>query len=101
MGDRVVSDFLVLATRREIPMWISVSEVLPTLEDDGGYFRPDQSRCVLATDGRVIQVAYLMVLLIWDDELEVVWKIDGPDGYTFHKVTHWQELPALPAALPE
>ena len=68
--------------------WIRVGDSLPHVEEDGG-----RSDCVLATDGRSVQVCYLQT---YDYDWPLCWKQYGRDYYDFDNVTHWQPLPEMP-----
>jgi len=71
--------------------WIRVGDSLPHVEEDGGL-----SDCVLATDGRSVQVCYLQAPYDDDDVWPSCWKVFGRDFYDFDDVTHWQPLPEMP-----
>ena len=71
--------------------WISVKDHLPELKLHN-YFS-QESDPVLATDGKVIFVAYF---LFAEGEFEAKWKKSGRDFYDFYGVTHWMPLPKLP-----
>jgi len=56
-----------------------------------------ESAPVLATDGKIWQVAYTQQDIDYygKEEEEARWVVAGRDGYHFDNVTHWAKLPHL------
>jgi hypothetical protein len=73
--------------------WTPVTEALPELPDDYGFFQ--RSRDVLALDAQGFQrVCYYEA---WtDNEYPPAWRICGPEGHVFEDATHWMPLPETP-----
>ena len=77
-------------------MWIKWPATDPPMADNEIGWYPSPSRLVLAWNGDLVFVAYLIKYDPKDDTPDA-WQQYGRDGYYLNKVTHWQPLPEGPA----